>query len=172
MAVARKPLRVLLVRPKAANMLGYLNVVDVEPLELEYLYTVFRDAGFEAVIYDALLDRATLSDVLRRERPDVLCITGYIAQQALMLSSHGSLQAPSVQALRHAQDRLRLSEPVPVLLLPHVEPVALQRARHAPRDGRARREAAPRMIEGVTFCNQNMANLQVIGKPAARLRRE
>ncbi len=84
MPVQRKPCKVLLVRPKAANMLGYLNVVDVEPLELEYLYTVLREDGFEAVIYDALLDRATLSDVLRKERPDVVCITGYITQSDLM----------------------------------------------------------------------------------------
>lgn len=77
-------MKVLLVRPKAANMLGYLNVVDSEPLELEYLYTVLRDYGAEACIYDALLDRQTLSRVLRREQPEVLCITGYITQRNLI----------------------------------------------------------------------------------------
>ena len=77
-------MKVLVVRPKAANTLGYLNVVDTEPLELEYLYTVLRDYGAEACIYDALLDHKALSRVLLDEQPDVICITGYITQRNLI----------------------------------------------------------------------------------------
>lgn len=56
----------------------------VEPLELEVLATVdpVRDV---CVIADLLMERHGFRHFLRREQPDVVCITGYITNVPAML---------------------------------------------------------------------------------------
>lgn len=78
-------MKILLVRPPAPNKLSFTKVLDNEPLELEYLHTAIRGAGYEDYIYDALTETSGIEAVLRRERPDVVAITGYITQENLML---------------------------------------------------------------------------------------
>ena len=78
-------MKVLLIRPQAPNKLSFVKILDNEPLELEYLHTVLEKAGYEDYIYDGLIERQTVAEVIRREKPDVVAITGYITQEKLML---------------------------------------------------------------------------------------
>ena len=78
-------MRILLIKPETVGIFSFTNLVDHEPLELEYLYIIFRKCGFKATIYDRRYDLTSLKNKLRRTRPDVVCITGYITQQELMI---------------------------------------------------------------------------------------
>ena len=78
-------MRILLIKPETVGIFSFTNLVDHEPLELEYLYTLFRSCGFRAFIYDRRYDLTSLKRKLRQTRPDVVCITGYITQQELMI---------------------------------------------------------------------------------------
>ncbi len=81
----RSGMRILLVKPETVGIFSYTNLVEHEPLELEYLYTLFRREGHRPYIYDRRYDLRSLKSTLRRIRPEVVCITGYITQQALMI---------------------------------------------------------------------------------------
>lgn len=78
-------MKILLIRPKMANTLGFLNIVDCEPLELEYLYTVAKQEKFSCSIYDAMYENKDLMNVLKEEQPDIVSISGYITQENLMI---------------------------------------------------------------------------------------
>lgn len=79
-------MKVLLVRPAAPNKLNFTKILDNEPLELEYLHTVLSEGGHEDVIYDGLIETVSIGTAIRREKPDVVAVTGYITQEAQMLS--------------------------------------------------------------------------------------
>jgi len=79
-------LKALLIRPPAPNTLSFIKIVDCEPLELEYLHTALQEAGHTDYIYDGLIERDSIETVLKREKPDLVAITGYITQEKLMLS--------------------------------------------------------------------------------------
>ncbi len=79
-------MKVLLVRPPAPNKLSFTKILDNEPLELEYLHTVLSKGGHEDYIYDGLIETVSLEAVIRREKPDIIAITGYITQEKLMLA--------------------------------------------------------------------------------------
>lgn len=78
-------MKVLLVRPHAPNLLSFTGILENEPLELEYLHTVLKQHGYEDVIFDGMLDFIDFESVLSRESPDIVCITGYISQENIML---------------------------------------------------------------------------------------
>lgn len=78
-------MKVLLVRPHAPNKLSFTGVLDNEPLELEYLHTVLAQNGYDDYIFDAMVEYVDFNDILKRETPDIVCITGYITQENLML---------------------------------------------------------------------------------------
>ena len=50
-------MNVLLVRPKSLNIISNVNVITLEPLDLEYLYTVAVEEKVNCRIFDALLDK-------------------------------------------------------------------------------------------------------------------
>lgn len=78
-------MKVLLIRPQAPNKLSFINILDNEPLELEYLYTEMLHRGFVGYIYDGLIENTSVQDTILREAPDVVAVTGYITQQKLMI---------------------------------------------------------------------------------------
>lgn len=78
-------MKVLLIRPQAPNKLSFINILDNEPLELEYLDTELQHRGFESYIYDGLIETTSVRDTIARENPDVVAVTGYITQQNLMI---------------------------------------------------------------------------------------
>lgn len=79
-------MKVLLVRPHAPNLLSFTGILENEPLELEYLHTILKQHGYEDVIFDGMLDFIDFNIVLRSENPDIVCITGYISQENIMLN--------------------------------------------------------------------------------------
>lgn len=78
-------MNVLLVRPKSLNIISNVNVINLEPLDLEYLYTVANEEKVNCRIFDSLFDKRNLKDVLNDFRPDIVAIGGYITQESLIL---------------------------------------------------------------------------------------
>jgi radical SAM superfamily enzyme YgiQ (UPF0313 family) len=77
-------MKILLIKPETVGIFSFTYLVEHEPLEMEYLYTVFKNNGHETVIYDRRYELCSLKKKIRITRPDVVCITGYITQQELM----------------------------------------------------------------------------------------
>ena len=71
-------MKILLVRPAAVNILQHLQVINSEPLELEYLYTVAQKHNWEPFIYDGFNSNKSLTKTIKEFKPDVIGITGYI----------------------------------------------------------------------------------------------
>ncbi len=78
-------MKILLVRPEPVNILQYLQIINSEPLELEYLYTVANNLGWNSEIYDGFNTKHSLTKTLKTFQPDIIGITGYITQESLML---------------------------------------------------------------------------------------
>ncbi|HOQ38176.1 MAG TPA: radical SAM protein [Acetivibrio sp.] len=78
-------MRVLLIKPETVGIFAYTYLVDHEPLEMEYLYTVLKNRGHEPYIYDRRHELTPLKSKLKHFAPDVVCITGYITQEKLMI---------------------------------------------------------------------------------------
>jgi len=72
-------------RPPAPNILKHLQIINSEPLELEYLHTVAVLHGWEDIIYDGFNETISAREIIEREKPDAVAITGYITQQNLMI---------------------------------------------------------------------------------------
>lgn len=53
-------MKILLVRPGAPNVLSFTNILDSEPLELEYLHTGLKEAGYDDMIYDYICQKNLL----------------------------------------------------------------------------------------------------------------
>lgn len=94
-------MNVLLVRPGSTNIIANIDVINLEPLELEYLYTVALEEKVNCRIFDSLLDKRKLKDVLKAFRPDIVAICGYITQEPLMLEYSKSVKEydPSVKVM-------------------------------------------------------------------------
>lgn len=78
-------MNILLVRPAFRNLLAGTNLITVEPLDLEYLVAVAKEEGADAEIYDSLVTRRSLHSYLKRLRPAVVGITGYVTMKNNML---------------------------------------------------------------------------------------
>lgn len=94
-------MKVLLVRPKSLNIIANVNVINLEPLDLEYLYTAALEEKVDCQIFDSLFDKRNLKDVLKAFRPDIVAICGYITQEALMLDYSNTVKEydPSVKVI-------------------------------------------------------------------------
>lgn len=78
-------MKILLVRPAAPpETIGLQHVMVVEPLELEVLGAQVRPPD-RALLVDLILEREPLEAFLRRERPDVVCLTGYVTHVGAMI---------------------------------------------------------------------------------------
>ncbi len=71
-------MKILFVRPKpSAETIGLQHVMIVEPLELEVLATLI-EKEHQAVIIDLIIEKQDISYFLHKEKPDIVCLTGYI----------------------------------------------------------------------------------------------
>ncbi len=77
-------MNILLIKPETVGIFSYTYLVEHEPLEMEYLYTVFTAMGHSAVIYDRRYELTPMKKKIREVNPDVICVTGYITQQKLV----------------------------------------------------------------------------------------
>ena len=78
-------MKILFVRPGHAGFLSRLQIVQVEPLELEILTAVAHAAGWASRIFDGLIEGQPFRRMVKTYRPDVVAITGYITQQKMIL---------------------------------------------------------------------------------------
>src|SRR5512143_188842 len=80
----RNPMKILFVRPRPSEeTIGLQHVMVVEPLELEVLAALV-DPTDTPVIVDMILERKPFVHFLRREKPDAVCVTGYITHVHIM----------------------------------------------------------------------------------------
>lgn len=77
-------MKILLIKPETVGIFSYTYLVEHECLELEYLYTILK-LNYDPYIYDRRHDLTPLKKKLKQIRPDIVCITGYITQQPLMI---------------------------------------------------------------------------------------
>lgn len=74
-------MNLLLVRPKSLSIVASINLINLEPLELEYLYTAALEEKVNCEILDCLYDDRSLEEVLKSFKPDMVAISGYITQE-------------------------------------------------------------------------------------------
>ncbi|HEY9061578.1 MAG TPA: radical SAM protein [Pseudobacteroides sp.] len=77
-------MKILLIKPEIVGIFSYTRLMDHEPLELEYLYTVLTVEGHKAYIYDRRYEKTSLKKKLIKERPDIVAITGSVTQENIM----------------------------------------------------------------------------------------
>jgi len=78
-------MKILFIRPKPSpETIGLQHVMIVEPLELEVLASL---VGFDdkPIIIDMILERKPIEYFIKRERPDIFCVTGYITNVPAMI---------------------------------------------------------------------------------------
>ena len=78
-------MNLLLVRPKSLNIIANINLINLEPLELQYLYTVATLEKVNCEILDCLYDERSLEEVLSSFKPDMVAISGYITQEPVII---------------------------------------------------------------------------------------
>lgn len=78
-------MRVLLFRPKPdKETIGLQNVMICEPLELEYISSAVEAYGHKCRIIDMILEKKSVSYFIKKYRPHVVGITGYISHVNIM----------------------------------------------------------------------------------------
>lgn len=94
-------MKILLYRPGSASTISELGVIDLEPLELEYLYTVASTYHKQATIFDGMYDKRSLKQIVTQTAPDLVVITGYITQEQLMLKAAEAIKqdAPRIKVI-------------------------------------------------------------------------
>lgn len=77
-------MKIMMVRPAPPKeTIGLQHVMVVEPLELEVLAAV-TDEDDEIFIIDFILEKKGIEYFLKKHRPDMLCVTGYITNVTCM----------------------------------------------------------------------------------------
>ena len=78
-------MKILFVRPKpSAETIGLQHVMIVEPLEMEVLAALIGP-GDIPIIIDMILEKKTIDYFIKREKPGILCVTGYITNVPAMI---------------------------------------------------------------------------------------
>jgi len=80
-------------RPPAPNILKHLQILNSEPLELEYLHTAAAAHGWDTYIYDGFNTKTRAQKIILQYKPDAVAITGYITQEKLMLKYAAAAKA-------------------------------------------------------------------------------
>jgi len=79
-------MKIVMVRPKPSpETIGLQHLMIVEPLELEILCTLKREAD-SVVIVDMILEKVSIESFIVKHKPDVLCVTGYITNVSTIIS--------------------------------------------------------------------------------------
>ena len=77
--------RVLLVHPEISRTkYNFAGIIDNEPLELEYLVTELKNAGFEPFIWDGQVEKAPFTKRLSQLSPGAVYICGRTRQENFM----------------------------------------------------------------------------------------
>lgn len=77
--------KILLVHPEVSrNKYNFNGILENEPLELEYISAVLKQAGYSPEIFDVPREQITLKEKLRQFQPDIFYICGRIKQEMFM----------------------------------------------------------------------------------------
>lgn len=77
--------RFLLVHPEISRTkYNFAGVIDNEPLELEYIYTMLQEAGYETDIWDGQVETCPLTEKLKSFRPAYVYVCGRTRQENFM----------------------------------------------------------------------------------------
>lgn len=72
-------MKIILIRPKPdSETIGLQHVMICEPLELEYVGAVL-EGRHDVVLFDMILEKRSFDDIIKSEKPHMVCITGYIS---------------------------------------------------------------------------------------------
>lgn len=72
-------MKIILIRPKPdSETIGLQHVMICEPLELEYVGAVLEDRH-DVVLFDMILEKKPFDDIVKSEKPHMVCMTGYIS---------------------------------------------------------------------------------------------
>lgn len=78
-------MNILFIRPMSSpQTIGLQHVMIVEPLELEVLGAIIRPHD-KAVVVDMILEKNSFLYFLKKENPDMVCITGYITHVSIII---------------------------------------------------------------------------------------
>lgn len=77
--------RCLLVHPEIARTkYDFAGVIDNEPLELEYIYAMLAEHGYEVDIWDGQVEKIPLAEKIKEYKPDVFYVCGRTRQENFM----------------------------------------------------------------------------------------
>lgn len=77
-------MKILLIRPKPdPETIGLQHVMICEPLELEYVGAVLIDQH-DVVLVDMILEKRSIETIIKLEKPQMVCMTGYISHVHLL----------------------------------------------------------------------------------------
>lgn len=103
--------RFLLVHPEISRTkYNFAGIIDNEPLELEFLWTVLAEAGFEPQIWDGQVEKAPFAERLAEVQPAFVYICGRTRQEGFMLeyaAAAKKLGAVTMLGGLHAQHNFR-----------------------------------------------------------------
>lgn len=151
-------MNLLLIRPKSLNIISNVNVIDLEPLDLEYLYTVAAQEKVNCQIFDSLFDKRNLMDVLKGFKPDIVALCGYITQEALILDYSKTVKEfnSSVKVIVggvHAQVNYKRLYANTIDFIVHSS--SLEPFRRILRLGKNYDESALKSIDGICYRKEN-----------------
>ena len=76
---------VLLVHPEISRTkYNFAGIIDNEPLELEYIWSMLAEEGFEPHIWDGQVEKVPFVKRLKELRPSVVYICGRTRQEGFM----------------------------------------------------------------------------------------
>lgn len=78
-------MKIVLLRPKPdPETIGLQHVMICEPLELEYVGAVL-EKEHQVVLYDMILEKMTIEEIINIEKPNMICMTGYISHVNILM---------------------------------------------------------------------------------------
>ena len=77
--------RILLVHPEISRTkYNFAGVIDNEPLELEYIFAVLKNSGFEPYIWDGQVEKISFKERLENLSPSAVYVCGRTRQENFM----------------------------------------------------------------------------------------
>lgn len=77
--------RFLLVHPEISrNKYNFAGIIDNEPLELEYIYSMLKSMGYEPDIWDGQVETVSLAEKLKSFMPGYVYVCGRTRQESFM----------------------------------------------------------------------------------------
>lgn len=81
-----KQMKILLIQPEESRTkYNFEGIIENECLDLEYVSALLKELGHEVKMFDCQVEKATANSFIRKEKADVVYITGRVFQENFML---------------------------------------------------------------------------------------